>query len=138
MLTYLANSGPNATTFIIPGEVFPTRYRSSGHGISAATGKVGAIIAQVLIGPLRTRGATATNASPWLPHVMQIYSVFMFVGMFTTLLIPETRRKTLEELSGEEQSASQALIDIHGHHVDGHSPYLRAADSPMSNDPKHM
>lgn len=26
----------------------------------------------------------------------------MFLGIFSTLLIPETKRKTLEELSGEE------------------------------------
>lgn len=87
---FFFNFGPNATTFLVPGECFPTRYRSTSHGISAASGKVGAIVAQVLIGPLRTRGATATNASPWLNHVMQIFSVFMFAGIFTTLLIPET------------------------------------------------
>src|ERR1700729_1233865 len=28
------NFGPNATTFIGPGESFPTRYRSTSHGIS--------------------------------------------------------------------------------------------------------
>jgi len=55
---FFFNFGPNATTFIVPGECFPTRYRSTSHGISAASGKVGAIIAQVLIGPLRVRGAT--------------------------------------------------------------------------------
>lgn len=32
---------------------------------------------------------------------MQIYSLFMFLGIFTTLLIPETARKTLEDLAGE-------------------------------------
>lgn len=99
---FFFNFGPNATTFIVPGECFPTRYRSTSHGISAASGKVGAIIAQVLIGPLRTRGAPAgSSASPWLNHVMQIYSVFMFAGIFTSLLIPETKRKTLEQLAGE-------------------------------------
>ncbi|CCG83198.1 Phosphate:H symporter [Taphrina deformans PYCC 5710] len=100
---FFQNFGPNTTTFIVPGEVFPTRYRSTSHGISAASGKVGAIVAQVLIGPLRTRGATATNASPWLNHVMQIFALFMFIGIFTTLLIPETKRKTLEELCGEDE-----------------------------------
>jgi MFS transporter, PHS family, inorganic phosphate transporter len=25
--------GPNATTFIFPGEVFPTRFRTTGHGM---------------------------------------------------------------------------------------------------------
>lgn len=101
VVQFFFNFGPNATTFIVPGECFPTRYRSTSHGISAASGKIGSIIAQAAIAPLRTRGATKTSASPWLNHVMQIYSVFMFAGIFTTLLIPETKRKTLEELNGE-------------------------------------
>lgn len=87
---FFFNFGPNATTFIVPGECFPTRYRSTSHGISAASGKIGAIVAQILIGPQRTRGATATDASPWLNHVMQIFGAFMFAGIFTTFLIPET------------------------------------------------
>nr|OQO21923.1 Repressible high-affinity phosphate permease [Rachicladosporium sp. CCFEE 5018] len=98
---FFFNFGPNSTTFIVPGECFPTRYRSTSHGISAASGKVGSILAQVLIGPLRVRGATPTNKSPWLNHVMEIYALFMFCGLFTTFLIPETKRKTLEQLAGE-------------------------------------
>ncbi|KAF2658114.1 MFS transporter [Lophiostoma macrostomum CBS 122681] len=105
---FFFNFGPNATTFIVPGECFPTRYRSSAHGISAASGKIGAIIAQVLIGPLRTRGASpGSSDSPWLNHVMQIYSAFMFAGIFTTLLIPETKRKTLEQLAGEVEGTPE-------------------------------
>lgn len=99
---FFFNFGPNATTFIVPGECFPTRYRSTSHGISAASGKVGAIIAQVLIGPLRVRGnPTTADPSPWLNHVIQIFALFMFMGIFTSLLIPETKRKTLEQLAGE-------------------------------------
>ncbi|EOD52934.1 putative phosphate:h+ symporter protein [Neofusicoccum parvum UCRNP2] len=113
---FFFNFGPNATTFIVPGECFPTRYRSSSHGISAASGKVGAIIAQVLIGPLRTRGATADNASPWLNHVMQIYALFMFLGFFTSLLIPETKRKTLEQLAGEVPGTPE-YDPTHGRHL---------------------
>jgi PHS family inorganic phosphate transporter-like MFS transporter len=102
---FFFNFGPNATTFIVPGECFPTRYRSTSHGISAASGKVGAIIAQCVFGPLRTRGAKpnakGAAASPWLNHVMEIFALFMLCGVFTSLLIPETKRKTLEELAGE-------------------------------------
>jgi PHS family inorganic phosphate transporter-like MFS transporter len=84
------NWGPNTTTFIVPGECFPTRYRSTSHGISAGSGKIGSIIAQGAISPLRTRGhPTTANPSPWLNHVMQIFSAFMFAGIFSTLLIPE-------------------------------------------------
>lgn len=48
LANFFQNFGPNTTTFIIPGEVFPTRYRSTAHGISSASGKLGAIIAQII------------------------------------------------------------------------------------------
>jgi PHS family inorganic phosphate transporter-like MFS transporter len=100
------NFGPNATTFIIPGECFPTRYRSTCHGLSAASGKVGAIIAQVLAAILLTKDAppkcTGNACSPWLPHLMEIFACFMLFGTLVSLLIPETKRLTLEELAGEK------------------------------------
>lgn len=100
---FFFNFGPNATTFIVPGECFPTRYRSTSHGISAAAGKVGAIIAQCVFGPLVNKGApTGVTDSRWLNHVMQIFALFMLCGLFTSLLIPETKRKSLETLSGED------------------------------------
>lgn len=46
---FFENFGPNVTTFVIPGEIFPTRYRSTSHGISAASGKLGSIIAQIIV-----------------------------------------------------------------------------------------
>jgi MFS transporter, PHS family, inorganic phosphate transporter len=109
LCNFFQNFGPNTTTFIVPGEVFPTRYRSTGHGISAATGKIGSIIAQALIGPLRNKG----GPNAWLNHVMEIFALFMYIpfffyvtirfcGIFTSLLIPETKRKRLEELTGED------------------------------------
>ncbi|KAI8268815.1 Repressible high-affinity phosphate permease [Colletotrichum sp. SAR11_239] len=118
---FFFNAGPNSTTFIVPGECFPTRYRSTSHGISAASGKIGAIIAQVVFGPLRTIGANSTLAktdprwsTPWLNHIMQIFALFMLLGFCTSWLIPETARKTLEELSGEDDLATSA-IPVHGH-----------------------
>ncbi|OTA69442.1 phosphate permease [Hypoxylon sp. EC38] len=102
---FFFNFGPNMTTFIVPGEVFPTRYRSTSHGISAASGKIGSIIGQGAISILRTRGGTHDNPNPWMDHVLEIYALFMLLGVFTTLFIPETKRKTLEELSGEDQPA---------------------------------
>ncbi|KAF8424180.1 major facilitator superfamily domain-containing protein [Tirmania nivea] len=112
---FFFNFGPNATTFIVPGECFPTRYRSTSHGISAASGKIGAILAQTLIGPLRTRGAApGSGASPWLNNVMKIFAGFMAAGTLITFLIPETKRKTLEqlvyELYGEGEAQQEAKI----------------------------
>ncbi|GLU00101.1 hypothetical protein SLE2022_174950 [Rubroshorea leprosula] len=44
---FFANFGPNTTTFIVPAELFPARFRSTCHGISGAKGKVGAIIGTI-------------------------------------------------------------------------------------------
>lgn len=38
------NMGPNATTFALPAEVFPTSVRATGHGLAAASGKAGAAV----------------------------------------------------------------------------------------------
>ncbi|KAL0933297.1 phosphate:h+ symporter [Colletotrichum truncatum] len=102
---FFFNFGPNTTTFIVPGECFPTRHRSTGHGISAAMGKVGAILAQVISIPLLSKDSPADchgNAcSPWLDRLLELFALFMFLGMVSTLLIPETKGMTLEELAGE-------------------------------------
>ena len=79
----------------MPGEVFPTRFRSTAHGLSAAAERIGAVLAQALIGPLRNKGGT----NKWLNHVMEIFALFMVCGIFTTLLIPETKLVSLERLA---------------------------------------
>lgn len=96
---FFQNFGPNTTTFIVPGECFPSRFRSSAHGISAALGKIGAIIAQTTIGTLQNHGCAPGKKNCFLPHVMEIFALFMLLGVFTTLLIPETKRKSLEDLA---------------------------------------
>jgi MFS transporter, PHS family, inorganic phosphate transporter len=39
---FFTEFGPNMTTFIYPAELFPTEVRTTGHGISAGAGKLGA------------------------------------------------------------------------------------------------
>jgi PHS family inorganic phosphate transporter-like MFS transporter len=52
-LTFLfSNFGPNTTTFIIPVEIYPTVIRATCHGLSAASGKIGAVIGAVAFSPL--------------------------------------------------------------------------------------
>ncbi|KAF2608167.1 hypothetical protein F2Q68_00046555 [Brassica cretica] len=47
LIFFFSNFGPNTTTFIIPAELFPARFRSTCHGISGAAGKLGAIVGTV-------------------------------------------------------------------------------------------
>ena len=56
ILNLFLNFGPNTTTFIVPGEAFPTRYRSTAHGLAASTGKLGAIAAQIAFVKLKDKG----------------------------------------------------------------------------------
>jgi PHS family inorganic phosphate transporter-like MFS transporter len=65
---FFQNFRPNTTTFIIAGEVFPTRYPSTGHGISAASGKLGAIISQVGFSRLVNIG----GKNAWLNHILEL------------------------------------------------------------------
>lgn len=95
MANFFQNFGPNTTTFIIPGELFPTRYRSTAHGIAAASGKFGALISQVIFYQLKS----TTESDHFIETVLKIFAFIMFTGVGSTLLLPETRGKTLEELS---------------------------------------
>lgn len=109
---YLFNAGPNTTTFVVPGECFPTRYRSTGHGVSAAMGKIGAIIAQVISIPLlengKVKGCVGNDCSPYLDRLLKLFALFMLLGTLVSLLIPETKGITLEELSGESRTSYNA------------------------------
>jgi PHS family inorganic phosphate transporter-like MFS transporter len=97
---FFQNFGPNTTTFVIPGEAFPTRYRSTAHGISAASGKLGAIVAQVGFARLINIG----GSGKFLKHILEIFALFMLTGVFSTLLLPETKGRSLEDLSNEDQT----------------------------------
>lgn len=72
---------------------------------------MGSVIAQAAIAPLRTKGYVKgdANKNPWLNHVMQIYAAFMFMGIFTTLCIPETKRRTLEDLAGDWALGNESM-----------------------------
>jgi MFS transporter, PHS family, inorganic phosphate transporter len=39
---FFTEFGPNTTTLIYPAEIFPVEVRTTGHGISAGAGKLGA------------------------------------------------------------------------------------------------
>lgn len=43
---FFANFVINATTFVVPADIFPARLRSTCHGMSAAAGKAGAIVGE--------------------------------------------------------------------------------------------
>ncbi|ORX52474.1 MFS general substrate transporter [Hesseltinella vesiculosa] len=103
------NFGANATTFIIPGEVFPTKVRASAHGISAASGKAGAILASFAFNVVVEIGDTTPGQHAFLPETLGIFAGVMFLGLIVTyFFVPESKGMDLEEFE-EEYQANKAI-----------------------------
>ncbi|KAF3009161.1 hypothetical protein G7054_g1660 [Neopestalotiopsis clavispora] len=78
--------GPNAVTFLVAGEVFPTQIRASAHGFSACIGKSGALLASVLYNYIDNQ--TKFYVVPW----------FGLAGMLVTWVwLPDTTGLDLKE-----------------------------------------
>ncbi|THG99884.1 hypothetical protein EW145_g7177 [Phellinidium pouzarii] len=104
LANFFQNFGPNSTTFIIPGEAFPTRYRSTAHGLSAASGRLGAILAQIGLYALENRNNNNDCRPSFITEIWLVFALFMFTGFLATTLIPETMGRSLEDISNEEQT----------------------------------
>ena len=95
---FFGNFGPNTTTFVYPSEVFPTSFRTTGHGIAAASGKAGAVIAVFLFPTL-----LVAYGLSWFFGLLALVA---FVGfLVTVILLPETSQRSLEDISGEDELA---------------------------------
>ncbi|CAI0378653.1 unnamed protein product [Linum tenue] len=100
---FFANFGPNATTFVVPAEIFPARLRSTCHGISAAAGKAGA-----MVGAFGFLYAAQSTDPIGVKNSLIVLGCINFFGMLFTLLVPESKGKSLEELSGENEEDSSS------------------------------
>jgi PHS family inorganic phosphate transporter-like MFS transporter len=104
MAQFFTNVGPNVTTFIIPAEVFPTKYRTTGHGIAAGSGKLGAALATFLIPiyfPITSSALSAAAKFAIMSNLLLVLVAVAVVGIIFTLLINEPKGKPLEVSSGE-------------------------------------
>jgi PHS family inorganic phosphate transporter-like MFS transporter len=65
-----------SNSFQIPAEVFPTQYRATCHGISAAAGKAGSIFAQIFLAYAKfNHRGVADERSTWLGWVLVVYDI---------------------------------------------------------------
>jgi MFS family permease len=97
---FFTEFGPNMTTFVLPGELFPTRLRATGHGISAGVGKLGAFIGVFLFPVLQdTLGLRGT---------LLLTAGISVLGALLTLVLPEPAGRALEEISGDADVIAEA------------------------------
>ncbi|XP_062097809.1 probable inorganic phosphate transporter 1-9 [Humulus lupulus] len=95
---FFANFGPNTTTFIVPAELFPARFRSTCHGISGASGKVGAIVGLGFLWASHNREEEGYPRGIGMIASMVIMGGVCLVGMVVTYFFTvETKGRSLEE-----------------------------------------
>jgi len=84
--------GPNTTTFVYPAEIFPVEVRTTGHGVSAAAGKLGAFAGAYLFPDM--------IASSWgLRGAEVVTGIVCLVGLgVSAWLLPEPKGLSLEQL----------------------------------------
>ena len=91
---FFTEFGPNTTTFVYPAEIFPVDVRTSGNGIAAAMGKMGAFAGTYLFPQML--------ASWGIRGAEGVAGGFAIIGLLVTLaLLPEPKGKSLEELTDE-------------------------------------
>jgi MFS transporter, PHS family, inorganic phosphate transporter len=90
---FFSEFGPNVTTFVLPGEVFPVSVRATGHGISAGIGKFGAFIGVFLFPVLQsTLGLRGT---------LLLTAGVAVLGGLLTLVLPEPAGRRLDDVSAD-------------------------------------
>ncbi len=100
---FFSEFGPNVTTFVLPGELFPVSVRATGHGISAGVGKFGAFVGVFLFPVLQS--------SLGLRGTLLLTAGVSVAGALLTLVLPEPAGLSLEEVSGEAEKAVIAAAE---------------------------
>ncbi|XP_057516294.1 probable inorganic phosphate transporter 1-9 [Amaranthus tricolor] len=118
---FFSNFGPNTTTFIVPAELFPARFRTTCHGISGAAGKAGAIIGSTTFFWVSQDQHHKDDKGIGMKASLNILGVISLVGAVVTFLFtPETKGRSLEENERESSvngnnSEGTELVTPHTH-----------------------
>jgi MFS family permease len=94
--------GPNMTTFVLPSEVFPVNMRTTGHGVAAGIGKLGAFVGVFLVPQLAEHIG--------LRGLLYVAGGAAVLGFLLTRVLPETAGRSLEEISGEGDEQIQGRV----------------------------
>ena len=79
-INFAINNGPAVATFVLPAMCFPTEVRSTFHGVSAASAKVGALAGTFMYKPLPFEA------------IMWIQVCFFFLYFFLTKIIKKAQK----------------------------------------------
>lgn len=101
VFNFFMNAGPNATTYALPAEVFPSDVRAAGHGFAAGVAKLGAALGVFFFPVLLT-----AIGQPALLIGLAVVCVVAFGVTYALRIEPAGR--SLDEVSGQTASALRA------------------------------
>lgn len=109
---FFSNFGPNTTTFIVPAELFPARFRSTCHGISGAAGKIGAIIGSVgFLWASQNKEKNGYTKGIGMTASLVILGGICILGMIVTYFFTrETKERSLEENENEDETTGTCIL----------------------------
>ncbi|KAI8949319.1 major facilitator superfamily domain-containing protein [Xylaria longipes] len=105
------NLGPNTMTFILPAELFATKYRGTFYGLAAASGKLGAITILLIINFGVYRGNPFLMSSRELAGTLLGFTPAMLLGAFIAWVwIPEVQfPRHRNEITRDENASDDGL-----------------------------
>jgi MFS family permease len=101
---FFTEFGPNMTTFVLPSELFPVDMRTTGHGISAGVGKLGAFIGVFLFPVLQS--------SLGLRGTLLLTAGVAVAGLALTLVLPEPAGRSLEDIATSTPSPAVRPLQV--------------------------
>ncbi|KAH8889537.1 MFS general substrate transporter [Thozetella sp. PMI_491] len=106
---FVFNFGANTLTFIIPAEIFPTAYRCTCHGISAAAGKIGSIVAVLIVYGINSGYSSSTRQG----LIFLLFASFMAFGaIYSWAYLPDLQRVVVDEVNGTRRLETRSLEDL--------------------------
>jgi MFS family permease len=87
---FFVEFGPNTMTFVLPSEVFPVSVRTTGHGLAAGIGKLGAFVGVFLVPQFEKHIG--------LRGMLFIAGVASLLGLLATTLLPEASGKSIDHM----------------------------------------
>ena len=92
---FFVEFGPNMTTFVLPSEIFPVSVRTTGHGIAAGVGKLGAFAGVFLVPQFQDHIG--------LRGMLIVAGGAAVLGCALTTVLPEPAQRSLGDVSHEDR-----------------------------------
>jgi MFS family permease len=101
---FFVEFGPNTTTFVLPSELFPVSQRTTGHGVAARVGKLGAFLGVLFVPILQNHWA--------LRGMLAMAAGASLGGLWLNRVLPEPAGQALDDATPVTKEAPKPISDI--------------------------